>query len=80
MSLEEFKRTLAQKVQEAKSQGIPESTMKAGIIHLADVVMNFDKPATQEEALVQELWNEANAKEKEILAGLVLRLAGEDFK
>lgn len=72
--LANFKATLARRIEEGQRHGVSEKVMKEGMVNLADLLLNFAKPDTPEEALVKELWEVATEQEKRVLTDLVFRL------
>lgn len=72
--LANFKETLAKRIAEGEKHGVPEKVMKEGMVNLADLLVNFAKPDTPEEALIKEMWELANENEKRVLTDLVFRV------
>ncbi|HIE12215.1 MAG TPA: DUF3243 family protein [Desulfotomaculum sp.] len=77
ITLENFPRDLAAKIQEGKRAGLSDEQIVDGIIHLGDVLAKFVRPDSPEEALMREMWHTATAEEKRTLAGLMLRIGSK---
>jgi len=78
MSVDEFKRRLAERLADAKRHGVPDNVVKEGLVNLADLAVHFEDPTTEEERLMRELWDVAGEKERHTLAGLLVRLAEKE--
>ncbi|MEW6448423.1 MAG: DUF3243 family protein [Bacillota bacterium] len=77
ITLENFPKDLAAKIQEGKRAGLSDEQIVDGIIHLGDVLAKFVRPDSPEESLMKEMWRVASADEKRTLANLVLRLGSK---
>ncbi len=73
-NLGEFPKELAETIRDGIKHGVSDQNMIKGMINLGNLMGRFVKPDTPEEALMKEMWDVADAGEKETLAGLVLKL------
>ena len=78
--IEEFPKELAEKIKDGQEHGVNDEMMVKGMISLGNLMAYFVEPDSPEEALMQQLWDEANEEEKKTLANLVLRLGKQNIQ
>jgi len=65
---------LAEVIQDGLRHGVSEEQIVKGMVSLGNLAEKVAHPDNPEEAFLKAVWNEANAKEKETLAGIILRI------
>ena len=70
----QFPQELAEKIREGQRHGVSEENMVKGIVSIGNLLKRFVQPDSPEEALMIQIWDNATAEEKEMLAKLVVRI------
>lgn len=72
-----FPTELARVIEDGEKHGVSEEMMVKGMVSVGNLMGQFVKPDSPEEALMKEMWELASDNEKMTIAGLVLRM-GKD--
>lgn len=69
-----FPAELSETIREGLNHGVSDELMLKGMISVGNLLGKFVKPDSPEEAIIQEVWDNATEDEKYIIAGVVLRM------
>ncbi|MGF7185906.1 hypothetical protein GGQ84_001999 [Desulfitispora alkaliphila] len=75
-----FPQALAERIIDGKNHGVSDENMVKGMVSLGNLMTHFVKPDSPEEALMQQMWEQANEEEKYTLANMVLRLGKQQIE
>lgn len=73
-SWDEWKRTLAQAVQQGKSLGMDKQDMVNKAEQIGDVLASQVDPQNPEQRVLQELWSSADEEEQKALASTIIKM------
>lgn len=73
-NFQDFPKELAETIIDGQQHGVSDDLMLKGMISVGNLMAKFVKPDTPEEALLSEIWQTASPQEKEVMAGVVLRM------
>jgi len=80
MDMENFPKDLAAKIQDGMDHGISEKQMIEGIVSMGNLLGRFVRPDSPEEAMMKEMWDISNDKEKHMLAELIYKMGRKGSK
>lgn len=72
-----FPHELARVIEDGEKHGVSEEMMVKGMVSVGNLMGQFVKPDSPEEALMKEMWEIASDNEKATMAGLVLKMGKE---
>lgn len=73
----EFPKELANVIVDGQKHGVSDEMMAKGMVSIGNLMGQFVKPDSPEEALMKEMWEVASDNEKMTVANLVLRIGKE---
>ena len=73
----DFPKELANVIVDGEKHGVSDELMAKGMVSVGNLMGQFVKPDSPEEALMKEMWEIASDNEKMTMANLVLRI-GKD--
>lgn len=73
----DFPKELANVIMDGEKHGVSDELMAKGMVSVGNLMGQFVKPDSPEEALMKEMWEIASDNEKMTMANLVLRI-GKD--
>ncbi|MCR4441082.1 MAG: DUF3243 family protein [Peptococcaceae bacterium] len=73
-SIERFPAELSAAIRDGLAHGLTDEMMIKGMVSMGNLLGHFVKPDNVEEALIKEIWENASEEEKNMLAGIVLRI------
>ena len=73
----DFPKELARVIEDGEKHGVNEEMMVKGMVSVGNLMGQFVKPDSPEEALMKEMWEIASDNEKAAIAGLVVKMGKE---
>lgn len=73
----DFPRELANVIIDGEKHGVSDELMAKGMVSVGNLMGQFVKPDSPEEALMKEMWEIASDNEKMTMANLVLKIGKE---
>lgn len=73
----EFPQQLARVIEDGEKHGVTDEMMVKGMVSIGNLMGQFVKPDSPEEALMKEMWEMASDNEKATVANMVLRVGKE---
>ena len=77
LDVSDFPQELANVIVDGQKHGVSDELMAKGMVSVGNLMGQFVKPDSPEEALMKEMWELASDNEKMTIANLVLRI-GKD--
>ncbi len=74
---ESFPKELARVIEDGEKHGVTDEMMIKGMVSVGNLMGQFVKPDSPEEALMKEMWEMASDNEKATVANMVLRVGKE---
>ena len=75
--ISDFPKELASVITDGQKHGISDELMAKGMVSVGNLMGQFVKPDSPEEALMKDMWEIASENEKMTMAHLVLRMGKE---
>lgn len=76
----QFPQELARVIQDGEKHGVTEEMMVKGMVSVGNLMGQFVKPDSPEEALMKEMWESANDQEKNAVAQMVLKVGRKKIR
>lgn len=73
----DFPKELANVILDGEKHGVSDELMAKGMVSVGNLMGQFVKPDSPEEALMKEMWEIASDNEKMTMANLVLKIGKE---
>ena len=73
----QFPQELARVIEDGEKHGVTDEMMVKGMVSVGNLMGQFVKPDSPEEALMKEMWEIADDNEKNTIAKLVLKMGKE---
>lgn len=73
-SPKDFPEDLAHRIRDGLKSGLSDEQIVKGMVSLGNMAEKFVSPDSPPEALIKQVWDEATDREKEMIAGIVLRI------
>lgn len=73
-TFDKWKEFLNERVEQARSAGMTDETIKNLAAHIGDFLANKVDPENDEERILKQLWEVANENEQKTIAGLMMKL------
>lgn len=73
-SYEKWKQFLGERVRNARSAGLSDSTIQNLAKEIGDFLEQKVDPKNDEERVLKELWSVSNDEERKVLAGVMMKL------
>lgn len=70
----EFPQALARVIEDGEKHGVTDEMMLKGMVSVGNLMGQFVKPDSPEEALMQEMWDSADDDEKKAVARMALKV------
>ena len=70
----EFPQALARVIEVGEKHGVTDDMMVKGMVSVGNLMGQFVKPDSPEEALMKEMWEAATDQEKDAVAHMVLKV------
>lgn len=71
--VEGFPEEMSRVIEDGKKHGVTDEMLSKGMVSVGNMMSQFIKPDSPEEALIKEMWQVASDEEKSMMANLVMK-------